>query len=136
MSINLPNRQRFVIISWLIFFLFLVKINNERKNVYSTDRCQVMIAIKPFEDRNLFAVRQRDCLKQKQNYSSFKWNFKTLCLIGNYTYMIAISHCLGMNYYVNSLGAIGCNGFHIKWMFGTHGNWKNQNPGGRFGATS
>ena len=26
--------------------------------------------------------------------------------------------------------------FKLKRMFGTHGNWKNQNPGGRFGATS
>ena len=24
----------------------------------------------------------------------------------------------------------------LKWIIGTHGNWKNQNPGGRFGATS
>ena len=23
-----------------------------------------------------------------------------------------------------------------KWIIGTHDNWKNQNPGGRFGATS
>ena len=28
------------------------------------------------------------------------------------------------------------NVFHIKWIIGNHGNWKNQNPGGRFGATS
>ena len=28
------------------------------------------------------------------------------------------------------------NGFQLKWRFGTHGHWKNQNPGGRFGATS
>ena len=31
---------------------------------------------------------------------------------------------------------IGLNGFHIKWIIGTHCNWKNQNPGSRFGATS
>ena len=28
------------------------------------------------------------------------------------------------------------NVFHLKWILGTHGNWKNKNPGGRFGATS
>ena len=28
------------------------------------------------------------------------------------------------------------NVFHIKWIIGNHGIWKNQNPGGRFGATS
>ena len=26
--------------------------------------------------------------------------------------------------------------FHLIWVIGTYGNWKNQNPGGRFGATS
>ena len=41
-----------------------------------------------------------------------------------------------MDYYVNFLGGIGSNGFHIKWIFGTQSNWKNQNPEGRFGATS
>ena len=33
-------------------------------------------------------------------------------------------------------GRLGSNEFHIKWIIGTHGNWKNQNPGIRFGATS
>ena len=49
---------------------------------------------------------------------------------------IAHSHCLRMSYYVNFLGGSGSNEFHIKWRFGTHTSWKNQNPGGRFGATS
>ena len=30
---------------------------------------------------------------------------------------------------------IGLNDFHIKWIIGTHCNWKNQNPGSRLGAT-
>ena len=34
------------------------------------------------------------------------------------------------------LGGIGSNEFHIKRMLGPQGNLKNQNPGGRFGATS
>ena len=34
------------------------------------------------------------------------------------------------------LGGLDSNEFHIKWRFRTHGSWKNQNPGGRFGATS
>ena len=37
-------------------------------------------------------------------------------------------HHLGMNYYVNFLGHLVSNIFQIKWRFGTHGNWKNQNP--------
>ena len=28
------------------------------------------------------------------------------------------------------------NVFYLKWISGTHGNWKNQKSGGRFGATS
>ena len=28
------------------------------------------------------------------------------------------------------------NIFHLKWIISTHGNWKNQNPGGRFGPNS
>ena len=31
---------------------------------------------------------------------------------------------------------MGVNGFHIKWIIGTHCNWKNQNPGSLLGATS
>ena len=31
---------------------------------------------------------------------------------------------------------MGLNSFHIKWMIGTHCNWKNQNPGSTLGATS
>ena len=34
----------------------------------------------------------------------------------------AQTHCLGMNYYVNFLGGIGSNGFHIKLIFGTQDN--------------
>ena len=41
-----------------------------------------------------------------------------------------------MSYYVNFFGGLGSNEFHIKLRFGTHGSWKNQNPGGRFGATA
>ena len=41
-----------------------------------------------------------------------------------------------MSYYVNFLEGLGSNEFHIKCRFGTHGSWKNQNNGGRLGATS
>ena len=34
------------------------------------------------------------------------------------------------------LGGTGLNRNKLKWIIGTHGHWKNQNPGGRFGATS
>ena len=34
------------------------------------------------------------------------------------------------------LGGTGLIEYKLKWIIGTHGHWKNQNPGGRFGATS
>ena len=40
------------------------------------------------------------------------------------THSIPIPHCLGMNYYVNFLGGVCSIGFHLKWIFGTQGNWK------------
>ena len=33
------------------------------------------------------------------------------------------------------LGGTGLNEKKLKWIIGTHGHWKNQNPGGRFGVT-
>ena len=33
-------------------------------------------------------------------------------------------------------GRIDLTVFHLIWVIGTYGNWKNHNPGGRFGATS
>ena len=33
-------------------------------------------------------------------------------------------------------GRLDLTVFHLIWVIGTYGNWKNQNPGGRFGATS
>ena len=47
-----------------------------------------------------------------------------------------LSHCLGIDYYVNFLVRLGSNGFQLKLRFGVHGNWKDQNPGGHFGATT
>ena len=46
-----------------------------------------------------------------------------------------VTHHIEMNYYVNFLGHLAGNEFQLKQKFGTHGNWKNQNPGGHFGAT-
>ena len=49
---------------------------------------------------------------------------------------VVTSHHLCINYYVPKLGGLGLNENKLKWNFSTHGNWKNQNPMGRFGATS
>ena len=38
--------------------------------------------------------------------------------------------------YPKNVGAVSSNGFHIRWIFGTQDNWKNENPASRFGATS
>ena len=45
---------------------------------------------------------------------------------GSYNWIIMLEKC----------GRPDINVFHIKWIISKHGNWKNQNPGGRFGATS
>ena len=59
-----------------------------------------------------------------------------LCEPGTLRFLTIIKMNLGINYYVNVLGSLGNNRFQLKWRFGTHGDWKNQNPGGRFGASS
>ena len=33
------------------------------------------------------------------------------------------------------MGGLSLNGIQLKWIIGTHSNWKNQNPWSRFGAT-
>ena len=54
------------------------------------------------------------------------WHLWNLWTHGNYKWIIMHEKC----------GRPDSNGFQLKWRFGTHGNWKNQNPGGCFGATS
>ena len=44
--------------------------------------------------------------------------------VKNFQKNLYISQHLGINCYVNFLGHLGCDGFQLKWMFGTHGNWK------------
>ena len=45
---------------------------------------------------------------------------------GSYRFIIMLEKC----------GHSDLNVFHLKWIIDTHSKWKNQNPGGRFGATS
>ena len=45
---------------------------------------------------------------------------------GSYEWTIMLEKC----------GRLDLTDFHLIWVSGTYGNWKNQNPGGRFGATS
>ena len=55
------------------------------------------------------------------------WTFQQLIIEhGSYKWIIMREKC----------GRPDSNKFQLKWRFGTHGNWKNQNPGGRFGANS
>ena len=49
---------------------------------------------------------------------------------------MALTHCLGKFIMSNKLGQSMDNENKLKWIIGTHGHWKNQNPGGRFGAIS
>ena len=76
------------------------------------------------------------------HFQKLFWNkvFYRLKLVREFKFHIwmtlSSTHCLGMSYYVNFLGGLYSNEFRIKWRFGTHGSWKNWNPGSRFWATS
>ena len=48
-----------------------------------------------------------------RSYVRFKSNFKRT-LVPYFFVIIALPHCLGMSYYVNFLGVLGSNDFHIK----------------------
>ena len=50
----------------------------------------------------------------------------TYYMHGSYEWIIMLEKC----------GRLDLTVFHLIWVIGTYGNWKNQNPGGRFGATS
>ena len=54
------------------------------------------------------------------------WSTDEIIHHGNYKWIIMLEKC----------GRPNLNVFHLKWIICTLGNWKNQNPGGRFGATS
>ena len=92
-------------------------------------------------DRNKAIVILVENSKEKE---SLLWNIPllkknlllTFCVIFILALLPSFSHCLGMSYYVNFLGGLDSNEFHIKWIFGTHGSWKKSKYWGPFGATS
>ena len=53
------------------------------------------------------------------------WRGRGAAAHGSYRWIIILEKC----------GRPGINVFHIKGIIGNHGNWKNQNPEGRFAAT-
>ena len=69
----------------------------------------VEIEVEVLLEEEVFEEEASDDLPKKDN-NNLKQNsiFKTTFL------KEYISHCLGMNYYVNFSGGIGSNGFHIK----------------------
>ena len=85
-------------------------------------------------------------LSISQNYTPGQKKIYTLCCLRFCLYLrivkIRLIHMLyrhGSYEWIimhEKCGRPDSNGFQLKWRFGTHGNWKNQNPGGRFGATS
>ena len=71
-----------------------------------------------------------------QNMSSVRMTSK-IQLVLNYYDLVALYH--GSYKWIIMLEKCGrpdLTVFHLIWIIGTYGNWKNQNPGGRFGATS
>ena len=66
-----------------------------------------------------------------------KWIWEKFCSMYYGGMMALLSH--GSSKWIimhEKWRRLDSNGVQLKWRFGTHGNWKNQNPGGRFGATS
>ena len=59
-------------------------------------------------------------------YKNFYLSFILITLHTTYRKNNNLEKCAGM----------GLNGFQIRLTFGTQDNWKNENPGSRFGATS
>ena len=59
-------------------------------------------------------------MKSFLKYSLTWWNIENRDVLEAKEWHIGLgigtscTHCLGMNYYVNLLGGIGSNGFHIK----------------------
>ena len=69
----------------------------------------------------------------KFNFLFLHWSISTYVISnsyspshGSYRWIIMLEKC----------GHSHLNVFQLKWIIGTHGNWKNPNPGGWFGATS
>ena len=60
---------------------------------------------------------------------------KVRILLSKIQVLYSVGPGVGLSYYFNFLGGLVSIKFHIKWWFGTHGSWKNQNLGDRFGAT-
>ena len=59
-------------------------------------------------------------IKDKKVCLLFKFpDFWSCALHGSYKWIIMLE----------KYGRPDLNGFHLKWIIGTHGNWKNQNPG-------
>ena len=54
------------------------------------------------------------------------WSTDEIIHHGSYKWIIMLEKC----------GRPNLNVFHLNWIIGTHGNWKNQNPWSPFGATS
>ena len=61
-----------------------------------------------------------------QNFVAFSEYMNFTTVHGSYEWIIMLEKC----------GRLDLTVFHLIWVIGTYGNWKNQNPGGRFGATS
>ena len=62
--------------------------------------------------------------------------YESKILIRNQSFQNTSHTTYRKNNNLEKCAGMGLNGFHIKLKIGTYCNWKNQNPGSRFGATS
>ena len=100
--------------------------------------------------RILSMFRPHTNLKKTSQLCLNLWNYITLGCFGTFLnhllhtdifhYVVSSSYLIHGSYkwivMLKECGRPDLNVFYLKWIIGTHGNWKNQNPGGRFGATS
>ena len=70
------------------------------------------------------------CLLSRENHNYRKWWKSSL------QNFVSKNSTYSWNIKWQKCACMGLNVFHIKWIIGIHCNWKNQNPGSPFGATS
>ena len=82
--------------------------------------------------KNLWPINFNNSINLCKTLRKPKWKFepsleRSWCKIGHTPYEIFLSP---LNW------GLSFNGNKLKWIIGTHGNWKNHIPGGRFGSDS
>ena len=75
-----------------------------------------------------------------ESFQNFSYIHSDSPLIDPYSWITYVLHTYHGSYewiiMLEKCGRVDLTVFHLIWVIGKYGIWKNQNPGGRFGATS